>query len=161
MHHSSTAWYHLLIRFAGKQARKPIQGQLCPQTRRGSFVPSWPPAGKKRSGAEGTLHPYLQCCRSTQGRCCWVQSLFLRGLGGEEPTRSPQQKQSHCLNVRARGPGLTCPAGLHQAEPLSAAVTQQGEGGVVLARCLTWGAHVQQLVPHLQAAAPLQGGMGK
>lgn len=55
--------------------------------------------------------------------------------------------------------GLTSPAGLHQAVPLPAAVAQQGEGALAVARDVARGAHVQQLVPHLQARAPLQDGV--
>lgn len=62
--------------------------------------------------------------------------------------------------VEAAGPGrLTFPAGLHQAVPLPTAVAQQGEGALSVARDVARGAHVQQLIPHLQAGASLQDGV--
>lgn len=57
------------------------------------------------------------------------------------------------------GGQLTFSAGLHQAVPLPTAVTQQGEGGFTVAHHVAWGAHVQQLIPHLQARAALQDGV--
>ena len=64
-----------------------------------------------------------------------------------------------CGRRAGAGGQLTFPAGLHQAVPLPTAVAQQGEGGFVVARDMARGAHIQQLVSHLQACAALQDGV--
>lgn len=61
--------------------------------------------------------------------------------------------------VEAGSPRLTFPTGLDKAIPLPAAVTQQGEGRFAPAGHMARGAHVQQLIPHLQAGASLQDGV--
>lgn len=100
---------------------------------------------------------------STQGRD--LKASFQRDCCGGEPSRRRLQMWScSAHSVRAGGGGpaqgwLTFPAGLHQAVPLTTAVTQQGEGTFTVACDVARGTHVQQLIPHLQAGASLQDGV--
>lgn len=120
------------------------------------FVPL-PPARKTKSSGVDTLlwkrRGNTQVVQSPEDR---PESPF-KGPFAETPSRDARSGREG--RRRARPRALTFAAGLHQAVPLPTAVTQQGEGAVAVARDVAWGAHVQQLVPHLQAGASLQDGV--
>ena len=104
-------------------------------------------------------HPGGHAARSrSQGK--GLRAPCQRDLSGDEPP--PPRGSAHRVGAGGGGPAqgrLTSPTGLHQAVPLPTAVTQQGEGTFSVARDVAWGAHVQQLIPHLQAGASLQDGV--
>ena len=106
--------------------------------------------------------------RTRRGGWGGLKASFKGTFVEKRPPQAASRRGEALLTVCGRPEGaqpgvgvgaLTFPAGLHQAVPLPAAVTQQGEGRSAAAGGGARGAHVQQLIPGLQARAALQDGV--